>query len=275
MQNNNFSLGALFSVPDLRDYVGKSTLNDFPEKFELELTAVKNQQNVGSCVAHAVASVAEYFNKVETGKVTKLSTGYIYGNRLLSFNKGVGLNVRDTLKTMTKFGDVEFEVFPENIEVPQAIALFDERYNELETSGAQYKFDKYFRIKDENTLKQQLITGNPVLISMWWFDDIEIVDGVMKTNCIKSKNTGGHCMVVYGWNEDGWLVQNSWGSSWGNNGKFVLPYDVSVKEFWGVTDENSDSTLEIITPFSSSIGKAFAKTVHAVLRWIFKVFNIQ
>ena len=67
MQNNNFSLGALFSVPDLRDYVGKSTLKDFPENFALKLTAVINQKIVGSCLAHAVGSVAEYFNKVLSG----------------------------------------------------------------------------------------------------------------------------------------------------------------------------------------------------------------
>lgn len=38
--------------------------------------------------------------------------------------------------------------------------------------------------------------------------EMRVVDGVLTTeyrNC-----EGGHCMFIYGWDERGWLVQNSW-----------------------------------------------------------------
>jgi C1A family cysteine protease len=34
----------------------------FPKEFELKLRGVKGQGSVGSCVAHSLASVIEYYN---------------------------------------------------------------------------------------------------------------------------------------------------------------------------------------------------------------------
>ena len=57
-------LGALFSKPDVRDYVATTKMEEFPDAFELKLPKVKNQGTVGSCVAHALSTVVEYFNKL-------------------------------------------------------------------------------------------------------------------------------------------------------------------------------------------------------------------
>ena len=40
-----------------------------------------------------------------------------------------------------------------------------------------------------------------------------------------SKALGGHAFCVVGYNEVGFLVQNSWGSEWGKGGFATLPYD--------------------------------------------------
>jgi Papain family cysteine protease len=36
---------------------------------------------------------------------------------------------------------------------------------------------------------------------------------------------GGHAFLIAGYNDDGFLVQNSWGTSWGHNGYATLRYD--------------------------------------------------
>ena len=36
---------------------------------------------------------------------------------------------------------------------------------------------------------------------------------------------GGHAFLIAGYNDDGFLVQNSWGTSWGHNGYATLTYD--------------------------------------------------
>lgn len=49
------------------------------------------------------------------------------------------------------------------------------------------------------------------------------------------KSGGGHAFAVVGYDERGFVVQNSWGTSWGASGFAVLPYDdwiVNVTDAW-------------------------------------------
>ena len=64
-------------------------------------------------------------------------------------------------------------------------------------------------------------------------------NGVIQTKY--AKKSGSHAVVIYGWNETGWLFQNSWGEEWGVNGRAVLPYDIPIEEAWGVVDEISEN----------------------------------
>lgn len=274
VSDKTFVCGSLFSIPDLRDYIATSKATEFPKEFKLTMPRVKNQGMVGSCVAHSLATVTEYFNKQETNTATKMSTAFIYGNRLLTTHKGSGLFTRDAIKTVSKFGNVPYEKFPDNVEVPYAIQRFDKFYAEMgESVGLNWKFKTYFQLKDTNAIKTHLLDKNPVILTMWWYDDIKIVDGVMQTKCVKTSTTGGHCMVIYGWNETGWLVQNSWGTVWGNKGRFVLPYNIPVKETWGVTDDVSSSSLTIRSPFKTKIGAFIAKVIHKIISWFYNIKN--
>ena len=84
--------------------------------------------------------------------------------------------------------------------------------------------------------------NTPVVIAMDWYSDMEVIDGIMYTDQNEKDIIGGHCMVLYGWNEIGWKIQNSWGAEWGNEGRFILPYHIDIREAWGITDEVSHRT---------------------------------
>lgn len=45
------------------------------------------------------------------------------------------------------------------------------------------------------------------------------------TRTASSKAIGGHAFCIVGYNDVGFLVQNSWGTAWGNGGFATLPYD--------------------------------------------------
>lgn len=274
MEELKYKLGSLFSIPDVRDYIAHSNKPDeeIPKEFTLDsLPSVKNQGAVGSCVAHAIALVAEYYARKETGKKTKMSTGYIYGNRLFTTHKGSGMYLRDALKTMTKFGDVPYEYFPDNVEVPYAIELFEQKVEEIEPLGYNFKFKAYYKLTTEKGIKTHLLSGNPVIMAMPWYDDIKIVDGVMVTKQVKTKKTGGHCMVIVGWDETGWLVQNSWGSLWGKRGRFTLPYDVVIRETWGPTDAEPGDEVTIKKPFSTPCGRILATIINKAISWFYNL----
>lgn len=265
--------GALFSKPDVRDYTANTNVAEFPDEFELKLPKVKNQSIVSSCVAHALSTVVEYFNKKESGKYKEMSTGYIYGNRRLTLHKGKGMYTKDAIKTVSKYGDVPNVYFPVNVEVPYAIEKFENEVDKIEENGYFFKFHEYFKLKNKDAIKTSLMENGPAIMSMHWFDDIKVVNGVMQTKCVKSKKTGGHCMVIYGWNETGWKVRNSWGRAWGDKGNVVIPYEVPFKEVWGIRDAKADSNLVLKKPFNTKTGALFAKVLNSIIGLIYNLFN--
>lgn len=257
----NNVLGAIFSSIDVRDYKGVCAVSpsSFPKEFELPIIRVKSQGTVGSCVAHTLSSVVEYFNYIQHKSKTEMSTGYIYGNRNTSSHKGNGMIIRDALTALKLYGDVEKTDFPDNVEVPTAISLYNKRANTLYDKGYPNRISSYYRLKTKEDIKKALYNKYPVVMAMKWYSDMRVIDGVLTT---KYKGyRGGHCMLIYGWNEKGWKVLNSWGLGWGNKGTCIIPYKIKIKETWAVVDNIKDNII-IKKPFSSNTGKVIGKVLN-------------
>lgn len=49
-------------------------------------------------------------------------------------------------------------------------------------------------------------------------------------------NYGGHAVAVVGWDKEGLLIKNSWGTYWGRGGYTILPYSQfnKVREAWTI-----------------------------------------
>lgn len=259
--------GAILSPKDVRDYKVVCTAQvNFPEAFELELVRVKNQGTVGSCVAHALSEVVEYFNKVQNNDTTEMSVGYIYGNRETSFHKGPGMVTRDALKALKLYGDVPKEDFHWHHEVPLMLEKREEIGDSLHHIAYPYRISSYARLYSEKDIKQALTHNGPVVIAIDWYSDMKLDENnILITN--KKNKSGGHCMVIYGWDETGWKVQNSWGKAWGNSGNCIIPYNMKLQEAWAVTDTIIND-MEIKKPFSFSFGNFLAK----ILNWIINLF---
>ena len=194
-----------------------------------------------------------------------MSTGFIYGNRKNSLYKGSGMVTRDALKAIMTYGDCINSLFPQNIEVPAAITKFEEHYEDLKDFALPNRISQFYRVSTINEIKSALVNDGPVVFVINWYDDIKLDKSYILTSSRK-KATGAHCMVIYGWDKNGWKFQNSWGTGWGNKGRAILPYDFPISEAWGVvdniTDENQD---DIKKPFNSCIGQIIAKVVNAII----------
>lgn len=242
MENRNF--GAILSPKDIRDYrIICASNSTFPTEYELEMPEVKNQGSVGSCVAHSIATVIEYFSRLQGDESSEMSVGYIYGNRTNTDHKDWGMVVRKALEATCEYGDVTQALFPYNEEVPSIISRFEENVCGLIAKAYPHRFSSYYRCRKENEIKTALTKGSPVVMVMKWYDDIEVVDGVIQTKAECADSS--HCMVIYGWNKQGWLIQNSWGTDWGYGGRAILSYDVPIIEAWGVTDEISETQTKL------------------------------
>ena len=239
-ENFKFVTGALFSPVDVRDYrlACVSNESEFPEEFELKMPKVKNQKNINSCVAHSVALTVEYFNILQHNDDARMSTDYIYGNRTNMYYNGAGMYTRKAVANTCKYGDVLESDFPGNTEVPDVINNFEENKYSLYDKGTPYRFSSYYSVKNTNEIKTALMTNGPVIFAMPWYDDIKVEDGIIHTS--QKGNPGGHCMVIYGWNKDGWLIQNSWGCY--DDQTEVLTNN-GFKKFFECTDDDLFATI--------------------------------
>jgi hypothetical protein len=236
------SFGAVRSPADVRDYrIACASNETFPAEFELDIPPVKNQGRVGSCVAHAISSVVEYYSRMYGDEEREMSVGYIYGNRTNSKHKEKGMILREAIAVTCEYGDVIKKMFPDNLEVPEAIEKFEKNVFGLFTDGYKNRISSYYKCKGENEIKTALSKKCPVIFSVRWYKDIKVNNGVIETTAEKKNESGRHAMVIYGWNEQGWKIQNSWGDGWGVEGRAILPYDFTIEEAYGVVDTISEN----------------------------------
>lgn len=234
--------GALKSPVDVRNYrmVSASSLGDLPATCEIQnMPEVKNQGFYSACVSYALSVIAEWHCRRYGDETGDISPFYNYGNRRYTTWTGTGLYPCDALKTAVKCGFVTTKDFPYKGEPPSITADFERQFNDIFDKGIPNRFSAYYRVNTESEIKQSLMVHGPLLASVEWYHDMTVKSGVIQTKY--AKKSGSHAVVIYGWNETGWMIQNSWGDSWGVNGRAVLPYDIPIEEAWGIVDEISEN----------------------------------
>ena len=233
------AFGAIESKIDVRDYqvaCAAAPNVELPEAFELNMRAVKNQLAVSSCVAHALAAVVEYFNFMQEKSDTTMSTEFIYGNRINHTYTDKGMIIRDALENLRKYGTCPNSSMPGNIEVPEAIRRFNQDALGVIPVAYPNRITNYCSLYKKNDMKLWLMTKGPIVFSVKWYENYWLTVNNELHFDEKSEPSGCHCMVIYGWNKEGWLFQNSWGNTWGDGGRAVYPYDATIREAWGVED---------------------------------------
>ena len=258
----------LVSPYDARDYkIACVSAAEFPTEFLLDSVTVKNQGITNSCVAHACSSIIEYHNKKQEGDNVVFSTEFIYGYRPLGYYVGEGMYIRDALQTIRKYGDVPLSAMTGNNEYESAIDNVNKNIDSLKDEAYPHRISSYMKLNGEADIKTALMKYGYVLVSMPWHVDANLVDGVYthKSNSIM----GYHAVFIYGWNERGWLVQNSWGENWGQEGRFIVPFDFKWQEAWSITDNIVDGK-DVIKPADKNI---FVKLFYRIINFFANLFK--
>lgn len=251
---------------DVRDYTIKAD-KEFPKTFCLNTVPVKNQHSKPTCTAHALSSVVEYHHQRQHGEHREFSTEFIYGLREDGYYIGDGMVIRDGLNTLLKYGDVYHEDCRGNRNYKDAIETVKADFANLEELAFPHRISAYFRINSADELKTALMKYGVVVVAMSMYKGDTLKKDIY-TYPTNAKKRGSHCVFIYGWDDRGWLVQNSWGKLYGWDGRFVIPFDFKFIEMWGVADDITDGV--IVKPKRNTILDLIYKIINMIINTLKK-----
>jgi C1A family cysteine protease len=204
-------------LPDIRDipHVSLAKPRQLPDVFRLEgFPPCWDQGSLGSCVGHGVAAAVWWErHKLSSNPTIPSRLMIYYGARSIehTIKQDSGAAIRDGVKAAHKLGVCRETVWPyiesKFARKPTAKALVE---------ASQHRVPAIFE-------------GFPVIVGFSAYDNFES-DETAKTGLVSMPNgklIGGHCVLVVGWDDayQQFICRNSWGTEWGQQGYFRIPYD--------------------------------------------------
>jgi len=240
-------LGVIPSPQDVRDY-SITTITpvrvEFPREFVCQyLPDIYDQNGYGMCVAFSAAAVKEAQEFKEQGRKVRYSPAFIYGNRSEADYQGEGMIPREALRALYRYGVVEHEKLPGLGQYPDCRDMVKNMSYNVFSTGVEQKINTYMRLNNSNEVKTALMDLGPVLLTIAVYDSFYNVSKTGIVYPVKDGESiqGYHAMTAVGWKningKDHYIVHNSWGTGFGDNGKCYIPIDYKgLNELWSVTD---------------------------------------
>lgn len=235
-------------VPLAETYIPKKTTTtsiDLRQGF----THIKSQGNQGSCSAFALASIYEYILKTNNALESDLSESFLYYNarkKKGDAGKDTGSNFYDSISAFMESGICTELLFPYDADV-----FNKEPGQEAYQDGASRLVKKALNVKNTiDDIRSALAEGYPVAISLKVFDSFsDTMSGFVRRpdeNELKNEKSGNHAMVICGYSDEQrvFIVRNSWGTNFGENGYCYVPYSY-------IDDDNLLNMACIITEVGS------------------------
>ena len=235
-------------LPDQRDYMYSVVFKVprvLPKSVDLrsQCPPVEDQGNLGSCTANALVGALEFLEKKNNVPFVDLSRLFVYYNERViehTVKSDSGAMLRDGIKTLDRQG-----VCTET-RWPYLISKFDVKptptcYKE----AADHQITSYERLLTLNEMRACLADGYPFVFGFTVYESFETArvakTGVAPMPKPNEKVLGGHAVMAVGYydTKKRFFVRNSWGTKWGQQGYFTLPYDYFTdgnlsSDFWTI-----------------------------------------
>ena len=223
---------------DVKERLGETTeiSHDFfiKNNYGCLLPQPLDQEELSSCVVNAIVMLLTFDKNVQANRYLYedgLSRLYLYWHaRFLEGNedKDSGVSIASSFQALYEYGVSSETAWPYDVS-QFAVEPSIEAKNDAKNKAHLYDHLKIVKIEqDISVLKYTLSKLHRPFVFA-----IKIYDSFSKRSCGKvpmpSENDiyeGDHAVLAIGYSDDmeSFEVLNSYGSSWGNNGKFLLPY---------------------------------------------------
>lgn len=226
--------GWIPQLPDLRDArLQVDHVATLPDKVDLtsagDVPPVYDQGQLGSCTANAVAAALDFQNHRQTSTFETPSRLWIYYQERViegTVDQDSGAQIRDGIKVVNKLGAPPETDWPYDISKfahkPPVKAVADAHTDEA-TSYQSVTQDLY-------GLKAVLATGLPIVFGFTVYSAFESAavarTGIVPMPSFDDEIVGGHAVMLVGYDDstERFQARNSWGTEWGQDGYFEMPY---------------------------------------------------
>lgn len=217
-----------------------------PTLYPGEGLPVKHQGDTNACTGFGLSLVVEHLLR-RSGRPPEQASPYMLYSMARRYDEypgsmaDEGSSLRGALKGWFKHGACNFELF-KTLEMPPATDAVEDDwwYDAVKRPlGAYYRItpeqlgDMHAALNEVGVLyvscgchsgwdegiRQPTLTSRPASIDKVW--EIPVKPGAAAH--------AGHAFAIVGYNERGFLVQNSWGTDWGSYGYAILAYDDWLK----------------------------------------------
>ncbi len=240
LEHGSFEANAVPDVFDARDLEYRPRLQPLPNELECRPKDRHVTTQAGnSCTGHAVAAMANAVLAAQ-GDPTHVSPYMLYAlaRRYDDFqgDTDTGSSLRGALKGWYYHGLLPDSAWPELDTSPPPDVDHD---SELTSLARQHPLGAFYRVNTArlDDLQSAISELSAIVVAAsihdGWREPVLVTRTVKRkaqrmrviTRNSSAQALGGHAFCLVGYNDVGFLVQNSWGAEWGHQGFATLPYD--------------------------------------------------
>ena len=129
-----------------------------------------------------------------------------------------------------------FEIYNQRTNVGEGMtfkeAFYYLRHHGVNSKSGKLKIEEYSLIRDINLLKNAIVMNGPCVGALPVYNY-----GLEFWNKKNGESLlGYHAIAIVGYNKEGFIIRNSWGRSYGNNGYTLIKYEDLGKmvEMWTI-----------------------------------------
>jgi len=188
-------------------------------------TSVKNQGSCGSCWAFAACAVFEHVINGEDGNTRDLSEQFLVNCNEEGWGCSGGMNPFDYFEYKVVSGGNEAgAVYESDCPYQASDGYCNAPYPHHEKIDAWDYAGSSYSVPSVTEIKEAIYNYGPVWCAVYsdsYFSNYS--GGVFQGS---SNSQPNHAVVITGWDDNNqcWIMKNSWGSSWGENGYMRIKY---------------------------------------------------